>query len=70
MSRFLDKCRKQKTVSAHLVVSELEKEIQRFNDLEKKYKELQHYSNKHQQLMKTEIKKLKAINQKLREKKD
>lgn len=66
MKRFLDKCRKQKSVSAHLVVQALETEQQRYQELEKKYKELQHYSNKHQQLIKTEIKRLKAMNQKLR----
>lgn len=66
MEKFLEKCRSQKTISAHLVVRELEKEQKRFDDLEKKYKDLQHYSNKHKQLMQTEIKRLKAINQKLR----
>lgn len=67
MNRFLGKCRNQKSVSAHLVVHTFETEQQRYQELEKKYKEVQHYSNKHQQLMKTEIKRLKAINQKLRE---
>lgn len=67
MSKFLNKCRNQKTVSAHLVVDELEKQLQRYEELVKKHKELQHYSNKHKQLMQSEIKRLKDANQKVKE---
>ena len=67
MSSFLEKWRGQKTVSAHLVVQALEMELTRYRELEAKHKELQNSSNKHHQYLKTEIKRLKAINQKLRE---
>lgn len=66
MNSFLQKCQTQKTISAHLVLDEIQKMQQRYDQLEQKHKELQHYSNKHQQLMQSEIKRLKGINEKLR----
>ena len=65
MNAFLQKCTKQKTIFAHLVLAEIENMQQRYEQLETKHKELQHYSNKHRQLMMSEIKRLKAVNKKL-----
>lgn len=66
MKAFLQKCQTQKTISAHLVLNEIQKMQKYYDELEQKYRELQHYSNKHQQSMQTEIKKIKGINEKLR----
>ena len=67
MTSILEKCQKQKTISTHLVAKEIKQLLDRYHHLEAKHKELQHYSNKHNQMMQSEIKKLKAANKKLRE---
>ncbi len=68
LKKIVEKCKRQKSISTHLVLQALQNQQDKYQQLEQKHKELQHYSNKHQQLMKSEIKRLKAINQKLREK--
>lgn len=67
LKSIIEKCKKQKTISTHLIVQDLIDFEQDYKQLQQKHKELQHYSNKHQQLMKMELKRLKAMNQKLRE---
>ena len=58
--QIIEKCKRQKTISTHLVLQTLNDLVEEHERLERKYKELQHYSNKHQQFTKSEIKKLKA----------
>ena len=65
ISEVADKCH-SKTIATHLVLPAIMKQDQQYVELLKKHKDLQHYSNKHQQLMKSEIKRLKEINAKLR----
>ncbi|MER2058014.1 MAG: hypothetical protein ABTA16_04270 [Niallia sp.] len=67
VKKIMEKCKKQKTISTHLVLATIESMHNELAELHEKHKDLQHYSNKHQQLMKTEIQQLKEKNRKLRE---
>lgn len=69
LKKIIEKCKRQKTISTHLVLQALNELEKEHEQLQKKHKELQHYSNKHQQIMKSEIKRLKATNKNLRENK-
>ena len=66
LKKIIEKCKRQKSISTHLVLQVLQDQQDKYKQLEQKHKELQHYSNKHQQTMKSEIQRLKALNKKLR----
>lgn len=69
LKNIVEKCKRQKTISTQLVLQALNESEKEHKQLKKKHQELQHYANKHQQLMKSEIQRLKAMNKKLRENK-
>lgn len=63
----IEKCKKQKTISTHLVLAPLEHLQTELDKAREERKQSQERYNKHQQLMKTEIQQLKEKNRKLRE---
>lgn len=59
VNRMISKCKRQKSISAHLVLEVMMKLIKDRDKAKCKTIEVQHYSSKHMQLLKNENKELK-----------